>query len=214
METSGQQLSETVASVPDSRWPTRPLGAEVGGHPGVSEEQTASASLKQARRIVSTFALWYAGALKAAAGSLVLGVCLLTFANLTRRGLGFGTFPWADESARRFLVWLAFLGAALAFLDGSHLSADVIASRQSPRMSRFFRALSSTVSVGLAGVLVWGGYAYAMSAHTQRTPGMSVSGAWTAAAAPAGGLLILVSIALRAAAQAREAASSPPKRRG
>ena len=78
------------------------------------------------------------------AAKLVGGLCIAIFAVLvldilwgvaTRYLLG-QQAHWTEELARVLLVWLAMLGAALAYMERSHLGIDALTRLLDPAKSR------------------------------------------------------------------------------
>jgi len=140
-------------------------------------------------------ALWrgYLSALRFATGGLLLVVVTTTFLNVGRRYLGFGTFPWADETARRLLLWMTFLGAALAVANRAHLRIDTLGEFIPDRVMRVINVVVGVLAVGFFMFLIVGGYDHMVGNVGRRTPGMGVSAAWSNAAVPVGGILMLLS---------------------
>jgi TRAP-type C4-dicarboxylate transport system permease small subunit len=65
---------------------------------------------------------------------------------------------WTEELARVLLVWLAMLGAALAYLEKSHLGIDALTRLLDPASRRVADLIThSLVFFFAAAVLVYGG---------------------------------------------------------
>ncbi len=137
---------------------------------------------------------FYLAFLRYVLAGLMLALVVVTSLNVISRYGGFGTFSWADETARRTLLWMAFFGAALAVSNQSHLRIDTIVMRLSESSKRLLEATTSVILFGFAAFLVWGGSRFTLINLGQRTPGMSVSFAWSYSATPVGGLLMAVSL--------------------
>ena len=72
--------------------------------------------------------------------------------------------PYTDEAARVFLVWISFLGGALAFEAKAHLGVDFLVSKFEPSVRKVCAMLVQVLTVGLAVVvLVWGGWRMAIT---------------------------------------------------
>jgi len=48
----------------------------------------------------------------------------------------FTSVPWTEEAARFLVIWLTFLGAALAYLERRHIAVTVLVDRGPPRWRR------------------------------------------------------------------------------
>lgn len=97
----------------------------------------------------------------------VLGVlCVVIFAALvadvlwgvaTRYLLG-RQASWSEELARFLLVWLSMIGAALAYIEHSHLGVDLLTRSLDPSARRVARAAGQlVVFLFAAAIMVYGG---------------------------------------------------------
>jgi TRAP-type C4-dicarboxylate transport system permease small subunit len=107
--------------------------------------------------------------------------------------LGFlpaGQSAWTEESARFLLVWVGFLGAALAFGRGGHLGVDYFVGKLAPEARRLAAVVSWLCSLAFAGwVLLAGGSV--LVARTmesgQLAPALGVAKGWVYLALPLAG---------------------------
>lgn len=107
--------------------------------------------------------------------------------------LGFlpaGQSPWTEESARFLLVWVGFLGAALAFGRGGHLGVDYFMGKLVPEARRLAAVVSWLCSLAFAGwVLIAGGSV--LVARTmesgQLAPALGIAKGWVYLALPIAG---------------------------
>ena len=105
--------------------------------------------------------------------------------------------PWGAEVSQTLLVWVTFIGAAVAFLKEEHMSVNLIMNRiTSPSLRRFCMQAGRLAILGFLLVGTWGGWQVVTRTWSMRT---------TALQAPAGILylafpvacLFMVPIALR-----------------
>lgn len=102
---------------------------------------------------------------------LALGVALLVavalnFVNVVGRyGLG-ATFLGADEVEIYILVWIAFLGAALAAWRRQHLRMDVIVRLLPLRVQHWLRVAELLVLASVAGFVAFHSYRYVAKIHS------------------------------------------------
>ena len=107
--------------------------------------------------------------------------------------LGFlpsGQSSWTEESARFLLVWVGFLGAALAFGRGGHLGVDYFMGKLVPEARRLAAVVSWVCSLAFAGwVLLAGGSV--LVARTmesgQLAPALGIAKGWVYLALPLAG---------------------------
>ncbi len=61
---------------------------------------------------------------------------------------------WGDQAARQLVVWVGFLGAALASRRGGHFHIGVLARFAGPRWRAWLRAVVDFAAAAVCGVLV------------------------------------------------------------
>lgn len=99
---------------------------------------------------------------------------------------------WGDEAAQALLVWLTFLGAAVAVRDHLHYSFDYLARRSTGRRALAVAFLSRVITiVALVGLLYWSARV-AWGIRPWIMPAMEVSRVWVYAAGPVGSALMLL----------------------
>jgi len=100
---------------------------------------------------------------------------------------------WTEELARFLMVWLAFLGAALAYAHQQHLGVDILVARMEPA-ARCVVTLVEHAVVFLFAVLVlgYGGMELCRDrfAAGQTMPALGILKAWQYLCVPASGVLI------------------------
>jgi TRAP-type C4-dicarboxylate transport system permease small subunit len=127
----------------------------------------------------------------------LIGAVLLNFGNVIGR-YGFGsTMTIADELQTYTMVYIAFLGAAIAGWRGIHLRMDVLVQRLPPVLKRALSIAESALMVILGSLVTWVGWQYvaqmyALGAKSQ-TAGIPMWIPHTAIAAGFG-LIVLVAI--------------------
>lgn len=122
---------------------------------------------------------------------LVLDVLLGVF---TRKVLG-DQIRWTEELARFLLIWVAFLGGALAYLDDKHLGVDILVSHFDPSARRGARIFTHAM-VLLFSLLVMGIGGTMLVAERfqsgQTLPAMQIQKAWMYLAVPVCGYVISI----------------------
>jgi TRAP-type C4-dicarboxylate transport system permease small subunit len=120
---------------------------------------------------------------------LVVDVLLGVF---SRKVLG-DQYRWSEELARFLLVWISFLGGAIAYIDDKHLGVDLLVDR----MHIDARRLSRIVTHGLVFafalfVMGIGGTDLVLDRFdaAQMLPALQINKAWFYLAVPVSGYII------------------------
>ena len=105
--------------------------------------------------------------------------------------LGFSLY-WGDEAAQSLLVWLTFLGAAIAVREGTHYSFDYFARVSTGTLRRLLGLLSRVITIlALLGLFGWS-LEVAWGIRPWIMPAMGVSRVWVYAAGPVGCAFMLL----------------------
>jgi tripartite ATP-independent transporter DctM subunit len=84
---------------------------------------------------------------------VVVEIGILSAGVFTRYVLG-NPLVWSDELATFVFLWLAMLGAVVAYRRGEHISLSVLVRRSPPRMRAVLEAIASVVAVIVAIELI------------------------------------------------------------
>jgi TRAP-type C4-dicarboxylate transport system permease small subunit len=118
---------------------------------------------------------------------LVLVVMSFTMAaNVTCRFCFNFSISWADELSQSLMLWLTFLGAAVAFHEHSHYSFNYIELVLKGRLQQIFILVSRIVAmIGVLLLLYW---SVEVTEGIARwiMPAMGISRAWIYGACPVG----------------------------
>lgn len=99
---------------------------------------------------------------------------------------------WGDEAAQALLVWLTFLGAAVAVRDRAHYSFDYLVRASSGARRLVLGVVSRSVTIAaLAGLLYWSAEV-AWGIRPWIMPAMEISRVWVYAAGPVGCVFMLL----------------------
>jgi len=113
---------------------------------------------------------------------------------------------WTEELARFLMVWLAFLGAALAYLRRQHLGVEILVDRMHPSARRVALLVEhGIVFLFAVAVLVIGGGELFRERFVsgQTMPALGILKAWQYLCLPVSGALIsLVAVSHFAAVRA------------
>ena len=82
---------------------------------------------------------------------------LAAFAQIVLRNLfGIG-LSWSEPLVRYLVLWVGFIGAALAAREGRHITIEVFTRRMPGRRGRWLAAATYAVSALVCGVLAYAG---------------------------------------------------------
>ena len=87
---------------------------------------------------------------------LFLWVCFM-FIDVVLRYVFARPFAGSHDISQIVLVFIVFFGVAYVQLTDRHITVDLIVSRLSPWAARVMDAITSLISIGVVGVLVWRG---------------------------------------------------------
>ncbi|MGY6549886.1 MAG: TRAP transporter small permease [Roseinatronobacter sp.] len=105
---------------------------------------------------------------------VALGMAALIFvitAQIVSR-VFFTAFAWTEEVARFLLIWLTFLGAALAWQQGRHIAVKVLVERLPPGQRHIVQMAALAVVCGFALALAWLGWSFMEVSAFQRSPSL------------------------------------------
>jgi TRAP-type C4-dicarboxylate transport system permease small subunit len=131
----------------------------------------------------------------------VLVAALLLIVSSTFIDRHFVTLPMAapDAYARIILVWLTFIGFALAVKGGLNIRVDLIDSRLPAKARRVLEYVFDFVMLGLTVILGVNGWRLVVIGHDQERLGTGMSEAWPSAALFVSCILLVLFLVLRIA---------------
>jgi TRAP-type C4-dicarboxylate transport system permease small subunit len=93
---------------------------------------------------------------------------------------------WSEALVRTALIWMAYLGLAVALRTGALVSIDVAHRLSSGSLRRGIEAAALACNLSLMGILLWFGWIMAERVQFQEMAGLEVSMSWGYAALPIG----------------------------
>ena len=136
-------------------------------------------------------------AIEILAAALVALETLILFAGVVSRYVVHNPLTWSDELASILFLWLAMLGAVVAYARAEHMRMGALVARFSAQGRAFFDALALAVGIAFLALIFYPGFDYAMDEIAITTPALQIPNIWRAAALPVGIALMLVLAALR-----------------
>ncbi|EIM29919.1 TRAP transporter large permease [Microvirga lotononidis] len=126
---------------------------------------------------------------------LVAAEIVILFAGVIARFVLHQPLVWSDELASILFLWLAMLGAVVAFRRNEHMRMTAIVSRASPQTRVFLDVFATGAALAFLLLIAWPAFEYAQEETFITTPALEITNAWRAAALPVGiGLMAIFAL--------------------
>jgi tripartite ATP-independent transporter DctM subunit len=158
------------------------IQTDVGGADLVDER---SVSAGDRSRLASLEAVLGA-AVEIPVAILVAAEIVILFAGVVARFGFHQPLVWSDELASILFLWLAMLGAVVAFRRNEHMRMTAIVARSSPAAQAFLDVFATGSALAFLLLIAWPSFEYAQEETFITTPALEITNAWRAAALPVG----------------------------
>jgi tripartite ATP-independent transporter DctM subunit len=129
------------------------------------------------------------------AAMLVVAEIVILFAGVVARYGLRSPLIWSDELASILFLWLAMLGAAVAFRRSEHMRMTAIVASAGPAMRAYLDTVATSAALAFLLLIAWPSYEYAYEESFITTPALQIANIWRAAALPVGiGLMALFAV--------------------
>lgn len=88
---------------------------------------------------------------------LLLTMILMAFMQIVLRNFFSTGIDWGDALVRYLVVWVGFIGAAIAVKEGKHITIDVLSRMLGHASQRVLQAITHICSTAVCGLLTWAG---------------------------------------------------------
>src|SRR3981081_71229 len=133
------------------------------------------------------------------AALLVVAEIVILFAGVVARYGLHRPLIWSDELASILFLWLAMLGAAVAFRRSEHMRMTAIVASAKPAMRAYLDVVATCAALAFLLLIAWPSYEYAYEESFITTPALQIPNVWRAAALPTGICLMALFAFLRMA---------------
>jgi tripartite ATP-independent transporter DctM subunit len=133
------------------------------------------------------------------AALLVVAEIVILFAGVVARYGLHSPLIWSDELASILFLWLAMLGAAVAFRRSEHMRMTAVVASAKPAMRAYLDVFATSAALAFLLLIVLPAYDYAYEESFITTPALQIPNIWRAAALPVGIALMAVFAFLRLA---------------
>jgi tripartite ATP-independent transporter DctM subunit len=140
---------------------------------------------------------WLGISVEIPAAILVVAEIVILFAGVVARYGLHQPLIWSDELASILFLWLAMLGAAVAFHRSEHMRMTAAVARASPPMRAWLDVVATCAALAFLLMIVVPAYQYAYEESFITTPALQISNSWRAMALPVGTCLMALFALLR-----------------
>jgi tripartite ATP-independent transporter DctM subunit len=133
------------------------------------------------------------------AAFLVVAEIVILFAGVVARYGLHQPLIWSDELASILFLWLAMLGAAVAFYRSEHMRMTAIVAGARPAVRAWLDVVATSAALAFLLLIVWPACEYAYEESFITTPALQIANVWRAAALPTGICLMALFAFLRLA---------------
>src|SRR6187431_2386819 len=133
------------------------------------------------------------------AALLVIAEIVILFAGVVARYGLHRPLIWSDELASILFLWLAMLGAAVAFRRAEHMRMTAVVASAKPAMRAYLDLVATVAALVFLILIAWPAYEYAYEESYITTPALQIPNVWRAAALPVGIALMALFAFLRLA---------------
>jgi len=137
------------------------------------------------------------------AAILVVAEIVILFAGVVARYGLRQPLIWSDELASILFLWLAMLGAAVAFRRSEHMRMTAIVGGARPAVQAYLEVVAICAALAFLLMVAWPAYQYAYEESYITTPALQISNIWRALALPVG-ICLMALFALLRLARTRE----------
>ena len=164
-------------------------------HAEVLQAAAGEAMSPRRRSPVESCETWLAMLVEIPAACLVVAEIVILFAGVVARYGLRSPLIWSDELASILFLWLAMLGAAVAFRRSEHMRMTAMIASARPALRAWLDVLATSAALAFLLMIAWPACQYAYEESFITTPALQITNIWRAAALPVGiGLMALFAL--------------------
>src|ERR1700724_3129572 len=166
-------------------------------HAELSQVAAGEAMSPRRRSPAASLEAWLGMLVEIPAALLVVAEIVILFAGVVARYGLQQPLIWSDELASILFLWLAMLGAAVAFRRSEHMRMTAIVASAKPAMRAYLDVVATCAALAFLLMILRPAYEYAYEESFITTPALQIPNTWRAAALPVGTCLMAVFALLR-----------------
>jgi tripartite ATP-independent transporter DctM subunit len=166
-------------------------------HAEHSQASVGEAAVEPPRRrsLAASLDAWLGVLVEIPAALLVVAEIVILFAGVVARYGLHRPLIWSDELASILFLWLAMLGAAVAFRRAEHMRMTAVVASARPATRAYLDLVATSAALAFLLLIAWPACEYAYEESFITTPALQIPNIWRAAALPAGiGLMALFAL--------------------
>src|SRR6202158_3784905 len=164
-------------------------------HAELTQAAAGGAMSPRRRSLAASLEAFLAMLVEIPAALLVVAEIVILFAGVVARYGLRQPLIWSDELASILFLWLAMLGAAVAFRRADHMRMTAIVASARPAMRAYLDLIATCAALAFLLLIAWPSYEYAYEESFITTPALQIANIWRAAALPVGiGLMALFAL--------------------
>src|SRR5947199_450256 len=150
----------------------------------LSQASAGEAALQSPRRhsLAASLDLWLGMLVEIPAALLVVAEIVILFAGVVARYGLHQPLICSDELASILFLWLAMLGAAVAFRRGEHMRMTAAVAGTSPATRAFLDLVGTCAALAFLLMIAWPSCEYAYEEGFITTPALQIANSFRAAA--------------------------------
>jgi tripartite ATP-independent transporter DctM subunit len=168
-------------------------------HAEATQAATGGATSPRRRSLAATLEAWLGTLVEIPAACLVVAEIVILFAGVVARYGLQQPLIWSDELASILFLWLAMLGAAVAFRRSEHMRMTAVVAGAKPALRAYLDVVATCAALAFLLLIVRPAYEYAYEESFITTPALQIPNVWRAAALPTGVCLMALFACLRLA---------------
>lgn len=147
---------------------------------------TLPLTLSKRRTMAASFEAALGAFVEIPAAILVVAEIVILFAGVVARYLLQNPLTWSDELASILFLWLAMLGAVIAFRRNEHMRMTALVAKAPPARRAFFDLFATAATLAFLVLIAWPAVEYVQDQASITTPALEIDDAWRVAALPVG----------------------------
>src|SRR3979490_1226381 len=157
-------------------------------HAELSQAAAGEAAIQPPRRrsLAAVLAAYLGMLVEVPAALRVVAEIVVLFAGVVARYGLHRPLIWSDELASILFLWLAMLGAAVAFRRSEHMRMTAVVASAKPAMRAYLDLVATCAALAFLLLIAWPAYEFAYDESFITTPALQIPNAWRAAALPTG----------------------------
>src|SRR3954464_2174461 len=164
-------------------------------HAEVTQATGEVATSPRRRSLLASIEHWLGLLVEIPAALLVVAEIVTLFAGVVARYGLHRPLVWSDELASILFLWLAMLGAAVAFRRAEHMRMTAVVASAKPATRAYLDVVAASAALAFLLLIAWPACEYAYEESFITTPALQIPNIWRAAALPAGiGLMALFAL--------------------